>query len=155
MQRSIPVGFESVINWFWGKKKKSFRSHARNSYESLHVFIFQGGKGERERKESGDWEKGQSEEEWEGRERETRTQCNWRIYWLILSVSVNWGGAAGLWPRHQGTKVSEDLGTLTCVPGGWGVMWICMSTYPASPRPPGLPRLPRLYIGTIPGNARL
>ena len=29
------------------------------------------------------------------------------------------------------------------------------STYPASPRPPGLPRLPRLYIGAIPGNGRL
>jgi hypothetical protein len=35
-----------------------------------------------------------------------------------------------------------------------GMRDVDLSTYPASPRPPGLPRLPTLYIGTIPGGRK-
>ncbi len=73
------------------------------------------------------------------------------IYYLYL-VFCGWGGGGWVWPHHRAREFGSPgpRHTDLCAGGGGGVMWIIPSTYPASPRPPGLPRLPidtvhRLY----------
>ena len=45
---------------------------------------------------------------------------NTNIYILLILYVVWLGGAAGLWPRHRSTGLSESFRTLARVPGGWG-----------------------------------